>query len=200
VPDRSLNPDLASEGYAGMIRRQRVLAPMEAIALAHAGFVAQARSLAAATPADCVFCLRARGQTAALAGDAAGADRAFAEALRQAPSLPFAYAEWGEAKLARGDVTGALALFRRAREKGPRWADAAKLEGDALARMGKPREAAGAYAAAAELAPRWGGLHLKWGEALARLGQADSARAMFRAAGAMDLSAADRAELAARSN
>ena len=39
------------------------------------------------------LCLRARGLAAALAGDAAGADHAFAEAVRQGPSLPFAYAE-----------------------------------------------------------------------------------------------------------
>jgi hypothetical protein len=41
-------------------------------------------------------------------------------------------------------------------------------------------------------------LHLKWGEALARQGRADEAKAQFAAAARLDLTAAERAELAAQ--
>ena len=52
-----------------------------------------------------------------------------------------------------------------------------------------------ANAEADKTAPRWGRNHLRWGQALARLGKTDEARAQWRAAAAMDLSAADAAAL-----
>ena len=70
-----------------------------------------------------------------------------------------------------------------------------KLQGDLHLRAGDAKAAARAYADASRLAPRWGRLHLKWGEALAKLGKADEARTKWRAAAAMDLSAADRTRL-----
>ncbi len=44
-------------------------------------------------------------------------------AARQAPSLPFAEAEWGAALLAKGDADGAIAKETLANQKGPHFAD-----------------------------------------------------------------------------
>ena len=46
--------------------------------------------------------------------------------------------------------------------------------------------------------PRWGALHLAWGRVLEAEGKRDEARKKYRAARSMDLSAADRAEVARR--
>ena len=45
-------------------------------------------------------------------------------------------------------------------------------------------------------APNWGRLHMKWGEALGYVGRRDEARAQYRIASTLDLSVADKAELA----
>ncbi len=171
------------------------LAP-RAEALARLGRIAEAEALAARTPADCYPCLIVRGQVASLAGDAARADRWFAEAARQAPSFAFAQVEWGKVKLARGDAAGALALARAAQKLAPRFADPVELEAEALLARGDARAAARRFAAADALSPGWGRLHLKWGQALANLGKADEARAQWKLAAGLDLTAAERAELA----
>ena len=189
---------VATQGYLGEIGRQRFLQPMRAVVLAQLGRVAEARQATDSTPADCYRCLRARAIVESAAGDAEAADHWFAESLKLAPSLPFAYSEWGQAKLARADAPGAIALFRQAQEKSPRWADPLKLEGDALLKQGDARAAAGRYRAAAELAPKWGGLYLAWGEALEAQGRKAEAADQYRAASALDLSAKDRVELAQR--
>ncbi|NEX95416.1 hypothetical protein, partial [Caulobacter sp. 17J65-9] len=165
-------------------------APLLAEALARTGELARGRALAATTPTDSLPGLLARARIAELAGDRREADRWFAEASRQSPSLPQPDAAWGEAKLGRGDLEGAIALFHTAQKKGPRWADPLKFEGDILVRQDNARAALKRYAAAAERAPRWGALHLAWGDALERLGRRDDARAKWRAAAGMDLSAA----------
>ncbi len=172
--------------------------PWLALAMARTGDVAAAQTLAAMGPLDCYLCVRVRGQVAEAAGDRAGADRWFAEAVRQGPSLPFAHLEWGQAKLARGDRAGAVAAFARAHALSPRFADPLEAWGEALAAQGDAAGAAAKYAEAAKIAPKWGRLHLKWGQALARLGQADEARAHFRTAAGLNLSGPDRAELAAQ--
>jgi len=87
--------------------------PLEALALARTGDVAGAQALIS----------RVRGQVAAAAHDWPGAERWFAEAMRQGPSLPFAYADWGQLLLARGDPDGAIAELELAQEKGPHFAD-----------------------------------------------------------------------------
>lgn len=192
----SLEPTLAAAarfGYLGTIATQRFLLPRRALALAHMGRIVEAVAVLADTPLDCIRCLRARGVVAALAGDAAQSDRWFTQAVHDAPSLPFAYAEWGEAKLARGDAEGAVALFRQAYEKSSRWADPYKLEGDALVKQNQPGAALDRYADAAERAPHWGGLFRAWGETLDALGRGAEAQTKYRAAAALDLSAADRA-------
>lgn len=123
------------------------------------------------------------------------AQRALKDGTRRAPSLPFAFSEWGEAKLARGDIAGAIVLFRQAQAIGPRWADPVKYEADALVRQGDDRAALRGYAAAAKLAPRWGALHIAWGEALARSGRQEQAQLKWREASAMALSPGDQARL-----
>jgi hypothetical protein len=42
----------------------------------------------------------------------------------------------------------------------------------------------------------WGRVHIKWGEALGYIGRKDEARAQYRIALTLDLSVADKAELA----
>ncbi len=168
--------------------------PLAAVALAKSGDPAGAQQLIAATPPDCYRCVVGRGVVAALAGDMRASDRWFAEAVRQGPSLPFAHAEWGRAKLARGDVEGSIAEFTKAHKKSPRWADPLKFWGDALARKSDHAEAIRKYSDAAERAPRWGALHLAWGSALRRAGNESGAQEKFAAALRMDLSAGDRAQ------
>ncbi|HZR36448.1 MAG TPA: hypothetical protein VFA75_13835 [Nevskia sp.] len=183
----------ASQGYLGNFARQRMLPALRAQVLAHLHRFAEAREALAALPLDCYPCVRARGVVAGLAGDAAAADRWFGEAQRQAPSLPFAYYEWGQAKLERGDAQGATSLFRQAEAKAPHWADPYKAEGDALVRLKETSGALDRYAAAGQYAPRWGALHLAWGRAFDALQRRDEARARYQAAAGMDLTAADRA-------
>lgn len=107
-------------------------------ALAHLGRIAEAEALIATTPRDCYPCLIVRGEVAELAGDRPRADRWFAEAASQGPSLAFAELQWGQAKLARGDATGALALSSTAARKAPRFADPIELQGEALLASATP--------------------------------------------------------------
>jgi tetratricopeptide (TPR) repeat protein len=175
--------------------RERLARPLFVLGLARTGDLPGARAAISTTPIDCDFCLRVRGTVEGLAGDAQASDRAFRAVTRRAPSLPFAFSEWGEAKLARGDIAGAIVLFRQAQAIGPRWADPVKYEADALVRQGDDRAALRGYAAAAKLAPRWGALHIAWGEALARSGRQEQAQLKWREASAMALSPGDQARL-----
>jgi hypothetical protein len=178
--------------------RQTYLWPKLAYARARTGDLAGAQALIAATPLDCYLCVRERARIAELAGDRAAADRWSAEARRQGPSLPFAFAEWGQMLMARGDIAGAIDFYEQAIERGPRWADPQKYWGDALMAQGDEAGAIRKYRAAAERAPRWGALHLAWGRALEAQGRRDQAREKYTEAARMDLSAADRAEVVRR--
>jgi predicted Zn-dependent protease len=133
-------------------RRDR---PMLAEAEARAGDVAGARTLIESAPADCYDCARVRGVVAALSQDHADADRWFAAAARQAPSLPFAYVDWGAALLARGDLRAAIAKLELAHGKGPHFADPLELWGEALMRQGDYAGAAAKFAEAVRYAPHW---------------------------------------------
>ena len=175
-----------------------LLWPRLAYARARTGDMAGAQTLIAATPLDCYLCARARARIAELAGDRAAADRWSAEARRQGPSLPFAFAERGQMLMARGDTAGAIAFYGQAVERGPRWADPQKYWGDALMARGDEAGAIRRYRAAADRAPRWGALHLAWGRALEAQGRREQAREKYAQAARMDLSAADRAEVARR--
>ena len=172
--------------------------PRLAYARARTGDLAGAQTLIEATPLDCYPCVRERARIAELAGDRAGADRWSAEARRQGPSLPLAFAERGQMLMARGDPAGAIAFYEQAVERGPRWADPQKYWGDALMAQGDEAGAIRKYRAAADRAPQWGALHLAWGRALEAQGKRDQARDKYTEAARMDLSAADRAEVVRR--
>jgi tetratricopeptide (TPR) repeat protein len=163
-----------------------------ALALARAGQFGAAEATIGPTPTNCYPCLRARAGIAELRRDTGGADRWFAAALRTAPSLPFAEAEWAAVRLARGEPADAARLASAAHAKAPRFADALEVWGEALLAQGDAEGAAQNFAKAAKLTPRWGRLHLKWGEALAAQGKAEQAQAKWRAAAGMDLTVAER--------
>ncbi|HAL08152.1 MAG TPA: hypothetical protein DCP26_12530 [Brevundimonas sp.] len=186
---------IGPSGRAAALMASTQYAPYVAHALARNGAIDEARTLIASMPADCHRCAIARGQVAALAGDLAGAERAFDAAARLAPSLPFAPAARGRALLDRGDTAAAIRELRTAHRLGPQWAEPLKYWGDALARQDDWRGAERRYALAAERAPGWGALHLEWSRSLMSLGRRDDARAKLRAAAGMDLSPADRARL-----
>ncbi|WGM30051.1 hypothetical protein [Brevundimonas sp. NIBR11] len=139
----------------GDTRWRVVIYPYLAMAMARTGDTERAARVIAATRTDCYQCVIARAVIAEEAGDRARADRWFAEAVRQSPSLPFAHAEWGRVKLARGDLDGAEADFREASRRSPNWADPLKGWGDVLMAKNDARGAARRYEAALERAPQW---------------------------------------------
>lgn len=177
---------------------QTFLRPRLAYARARTGDLAGAQALIATTPLDCYLCVRERARIAELAGDRTGADRWSAEARRQGPSLPFAFAERGQMLMARGDTAGAIPFYARAIERGPRWAEPQKYWGDVLMAQGDERGAIRKYRAAADRAPQWGALHLAWGRALEADARRNDAREKYAEAARMDLSATDRAEVVRR--
>jgi tetratricopeptide (TPR) repeat protein len=179
-------------------QKPMVLWPRMAEALAHLGRFEEAEALAARMPGPCYPCVIGRARVAMLRGDLARADRLYAEARRQGPSLPFAFAERGQMLMARGDIAGAIDFYEQAIERGPRWADPQKFWGDALMAQGDEAGAIRKYRAAADRAPQWGALHLAWGRALEAQGKRDQARQTYTEAARMDLSAADRAEVGRR--
>ena len=162
------------------------LARWRPVAMAHLGDATGARAAADAFAPDCYPCAISHALVEEILGNRPGADRWFAEAVRQGPSLPFAEAAWAEALLARGDVAGALKQAEIAERKNPRYADASEVWGEALLAKGDPAGASVRFAEAAKLAPRWGRLRLKWGEALAKQGKAAEAKVQFAAAAGMD--------------
>ena len=167
-----------------------------AFAEAKLGRVAEAEARIADTPGDCYQCLRARARIAAVKGEPARADWWFDRAVKSDPSIPLAYAEWGEALLDRGDPDGAIAKFTLANQKGPHFADPLEMWGEALMAKKQPDQALAKFAEAEKYAPNWGRLHLKWGEALFYAGKKDEAQKQFARAAGLDLSSADKAELA----
>ena len=192
--DAALEAGKAQRPIYGLMQQVWIW-PLQALALARTQDLAGAQALIGKTPLDCYLCLRVRGQIAAAAGDRPASDRWFKEAVRQAPSSPFAYTEWGEALLAAGDTGAAIAQLTQAQAKAPQFADPIELTGEALLKKGDPNAAVAKFAEAARHAPRWGRDHLMWGEALARLGRTDEAKAQWRAAAGMALTAGERAEL-----
>jgi tetratricopeptide (TPR) repeat protein len=132
--------------------------PWLAYAEAMAGDIASATALISQTPTDCYLCVRTRAKIAAAAGDAAAADRWFAEAVRQAPDLPAAYDEWGHALLARGTLADAAREFELAHQKGPHFADALEAWGDVLVKQGHLSQALEKYDEALQYAPNWAAL------------------------------------------
>jgi tetratricopeptide (TPR) repeat protein len=169
--------------------------PLEALAMAKGGDVAGAETLIETTAADCYLCLRVRGQIATEKHDWPTAERWFAEATRQAPSLPFAFTDWGVERLAHGDTDGAIAVLQRAHEVGPRFADPIELAGEALMRKGDYRGAVAKFRSADRSAPWWGANHLHWGQSLLHTGDKRDAKEQLDKARSLSLSVSDRAQL-----
>lgn len=160
------SPEFAARPELGL---ETQYAPLLAYAEAMTGDTGSAMALVSQTPTDCYLCVRMRARIAAVAGaaavtagdptaaasDAATADHWFAEAVRQAPDLPMAYYEWGEALLARGDLAGAARELSLAHDKGPHFADPLKAWGDVLVKQGHPEQALAKYDEALKYAPDW---------------------------------------------
>jgi len=98
--------------------------------------------------------------------------------------------------LERGKLDEAIEKFTIASRKGPKFADPLEMWGEALMAKNQSHLALAKFAEAEKYAPSWGRLHLKWGEALGYVGRKDEARAQYHAASTLDLSVADKAELA----
>jgi tetratricopeptide (TPR) repeat protein len=171
-------------------------APLLAQAQARCGDFAKAWTTINATPRDCYNCVRTRGQIAALQKNWRGAEYWFTDAVKQAPSIPFAYADWGAILLAKGDYYGAIAKFEIANQKGPHFADPLEMWGEALIAKNRSDLALAKFEEANKYAPNWGRLHLKWGEALWWSGDKEGARKQFTAAAALDLTPSEKSELA----
>jgi len=172
-----------------------VTMPMLSLALARNGDFRSAHAAADDLPLDCYDCLLARGQISALERNWSGADSWFARAQKAAPSIPFAYAEWGQSLLDRGQPDAAIAQFTIANEKGPHFADPLEGWGEALMANNKSHLALAKFAEAEKYAPNWGRLHLKWGEALVWAGRKDDAKAQFDRAAQLDLTPSEKTEL-----
>jgi tetratricopeptide (TPR) repeat protein len=169
--------------------------PLLAVALANAGDFAQAHAEIDKTAGDCVACITARGDIAAQEKNTGAAAYWFAKATEQAPSLPFAYTDWGAMLLRQGRYDAAIAKFEAAHDKGPHFADPLEMWGEALMQKNRSDLALAKFEEAARYAPSWGHLHLKWGEALFYAGHRDQAKKQLAMAAGLTLSAADRAAL-----
>jgi tetratricopeptide (TPR) repeat protein len=174
----------------------RAMRPLLALAKAHLGDVGGAETLIATSPLDCDLCNDIRGQIAGMAGRAKQSDAWFARVIAAAPSVPVAYADWGQTLLTRGEPDAAIEKFKLANQKGPHFADPLEGWGEALMAKSQSHLALAKFAEANKYAPNWGRLHLKWGEALAYAGKKDEATAQFARAAQLDLSASDKIELA----
>ena len=170
--------------------------PFVAYAQAKLGNYTAAEASMANTPGDCYPCLIARGQIAAMQKQDARADYWFNLAVKSAPSIPFAYTDWGQALMRRGDLTGAIAQFKLANQKGPHFADPLEMWGEVLIAQNRSDLAIAKFTEAEKYAPNWGRLHLKWGEALLWTGKTADAQKQFARAGELDLTAAEKSELA----
>jgi tetratricopeptide (TPR) repeat protein len=186
----------AAQAGAGVSLPSTFIWPVRAYAEAGMGNSAAAHRWIDKTPADCDLCLRMRGRIDEAEKNQAGADYWFARAEGLAPSIPFADEDWGRALLARGDAAGAVAKFKLSNAKGPHFADALEGWGEALMAQNRSDLALAKFAEAEKYAPNWGRLHLKWGEALFYAGKKDDAKKQFAAAAALDLTAAEKMELA----
>lgn len=187
---------LAKQGVNGHMITARQLWPRAALAVALSGDRAGAHRLIDRTPTDCSQCLRMRGRIDAIEKNWGGANYWFMRAVHDAPSPPFAWTDWGEMLLRKGDLDSAITKFDAAHVRGPLFADPLELWGEALMKKNLSDVAIYKFEEAAKDAPNWGRLHLKWGEALYYAGRDDDARGQFALAARLDLSPAEKSELA----
>lgn len=169
--------------------------PWLAYAYIRSGDVRNAYATIDKTPLDCYLCVRMRGNIEAAQKNWSGAARWFAEAVRQAPSIPFAYTDWGAMLLTEGDYDAAIAKFATAHDKGPHFADPLEMWGEALMLKNRSDLALAKFEEANKYAPNWGRLHLEWGKALFYTGRKDEAWKQLAIAAHLDLSAGDRNSL-----
>ena len=169
--------------------------PWLAYADARLGNFSDANAIIAKTPGDCYLCERMRGNIDAARKKWDAAAWWFDDAVRQAPSIPFAYADWGAMLLAKGDYDGAIAKFRLANLKGPHFADPLEMWGETLIAKNRSDLALAKFEEANKYAPNWGRLHLKWGEALLWSGDRIGAQKQFAIASGLDLAPSEGSEL-----
>ncbi len=186
----------AGRNTGSLIGNRTQLGPWLALAEAKSGDIPGALRQIGKSPLDCYLCLRMRGEIDATATNWGGAEYWFARAAAAAPSIPFAYTQWGAMLLAKGDLDGAIAKFTLANRKGPHFADPPEMWGEALIAKNRSDLALAKFAEADKYAPNWGRLHLKWGEALLWSGKADEAKKQFQIAHSLDLTTAEQSELA----
>jgi tetratricopeptide (TPR) repeat protein len=129
--------------------------PVLAESYARIGRDADADAILGLLPRDVYGGWCARGRIATLRHDYVAGELAFAEAVRQAPSIPRAYFDWGDMLAAKGDLPGAIGKYAEANRLNPHWADPLKAWGDVLARQGQSRAALEKYRQALEHAPHW---------------------------------------------
>jgi tetratricopeptide (TPR) repeat protein len=170
--------------------------PFKAYALAMLGEFDQADAILKTLPPDCDACARMHGKVEAARHNWGAAAYWFALVSARSPSVPFADADWGRMLLRKGDYDAAIAKLTLANQKGPHFGDPLEMWGEALIRESRSDLALAKFAEADKCAPNWGRLHLKWGEALVYAGQKDEAQKQFAVASSLDLSAADKSELA----
>ena len=183
------------EAYGKLLVQTRAMPPL-ARALAAQGNADGAQKAIMGTPLDCYDCVLARGDVAAWRRDWHGAATWYARAVRLAPSVPFAYTNWGAALLHHGALAAAVAQFDLAHARGPHFADPLEMWGEALVAQNRSDLALAKFEEAAKYAPNWGRLHLKWGEALWWSGKRDEARKQFATAAGLDLPPPEKSELA----
>jgi tetratricopeptide (TPR) repeat protein len=170
--------------------------PWLAYANARLGNFSNANAIIAKTPGDCYLCVRMRGNIDAAQKKWDAAAWWFDDAVRQAPSIPFAYADWGAMLLRKGNYDAAIAKFTLANQKGPHFADPLEMWGEALIAKNRSDLALAKFAEADKYAPNWGLLHLKWGEALVWSGKRDDAQKQFDIAAGLNLTPAETSQLA----
>jgi tetratricopeptide (TPR) repeat protein len=141
-----------------------------------------------------------RARIAELESQHARADWWFARAVAAAPSIPFAYADWGKVLFAQGQPDAAIEKFKLANQKGPHFADPLEMWGEALMARNQSHLALAKFEEADKYAPNWGRLHLKWGEALVYAGKPDKAKRQFARAAQLDLTPSEKFELAKASH
>jgi tetratricopeptide (TPR) repeat protein len=171
--------------------------PYEARAYAMLGDFDKADAILKTSPADCDLCARAHGQIEALRKNWSAAAGWFRLVSARSPDIPFADSEWGRMLLEKGDVEGAIGHFAIAHARGPHFADPLEMWGEALMQQNRSDLALAKFEEADKYAPNWGRLHLKWGEALGYAGKRDDGKKQLAIAAALDLTAAERAELSA---
>jgi tetratricopeptide (TPR) repeat protein len=182
--------------YSDRAYREARAAPRLAFAYAMLGDKAKALAILQALPLDCDLCVRYRGKLEAAGRNWFAAAHWFALVSARSPDIPFADTDWGAMLMAKGDLDGAVAKFESAHRKGPHFADPLEMWGEVLIARNRSDLALAKFEEANKYAPNWGRLHLKWGEAWWWSGNKDEARKQFATASRLDLSTAERSQLA----